>query len=122
MDNMYKSSDNDDYSWHFVQEYINSKKKISKLLNSENNGSKKDTYFAIDSQWLSQFKNYLGFNEINSELKKSKIKSNTDKAFEKIKSILDKCKKKSKIHNLDNSLIFKDKSSIKKGVDPTKDF
>ena len=118
MDNSLK---NDDKLCYFIQGYLDSKKNISQSINSNINNPKKETYFAIDSNWVSQFKDHLGFHEIISELKKRNIKKITEKDFEWIKKIMEKYKKKGQLRDLDNSQIFFDKS-IKKSVDVKKDF
>ena len=118
MDNSLK---NDDKLCYFIQGYLDSKKNISESINSNINNPKKETYFAIDSNWVSQFKDHLGFHEIIAELKKRNIKKITEKDFEWIKKIMEKYKKKGQLRDLDNSQIFFDKS-IKKSVDVKKDF
>ena len=98
MDKKNKSNEEiNKYYFEFIGEYLNQNKKILNIKNSQKSSNKKENsekYYPINTQWMNEFKNYIGFNDIISELKKRKIKLITKKDFEWIKQIIEKSRKK----------------------------
>ena len=101
------SSQNFDFLCELIRTYLNSYIKISEYLSEENDckASKEDNYYVVDYHWLSGLKNFIGFNEVISELKRRKSKYIADDDFIWIKLLIEKAVKDNKNENYVNTLI-----------------
>lgn len=101
------SSQNFDFLCQLIRTYLNSYIKISEYLNDQNdfNSINQDNYYVVDFNWLSDLKNYIGFNEVISELKRRKSKYIADDDFIWIKPIIEKAMKNNKNETYVNTLI-----------------
>ena len=98
-----KSKDIDDIC-NFIKQCLESRTQLMK-----SNISKDEKYYAIEAEWISQFKIHIGFDEILSNYKKhNSIDSDI------LKEIIEKSTNKTQISRLDNTQIYSKKSSIKK--------
>jgi hypothetical protein len=75
-----------------IRAYLNSYIKISEYLSEQNdiNSINETNYYVVDYNWLSGLKNYIGFNEVISELKRRKSKYIEDDDFIWIKPLIEK--------------------------------
>jgi len=94
MEKKYNSSQsqNFDFLCELIRAYLNSYIKISEYLSEQNdiNSINETNYYVVDYNWLSGLKNYIGFNEVISELKRRKSNYIEDDDFIWIKPLIEK--------------------------------
>ena len=100
------SSQNFKFLCELIRSYLNSYIKISEYLSDQNdfNSINKQNYYVVDFNWLSELKNFIGFNEVISELKRRKLQYISDDDFVWIIPLIEKAMKDNKNETYVNTL------------------
>ena len=116
------SSQNFDFLCELIRTYLNSYIKISEYLSDQNDITpiNENNYYVVDFNWLSGLKNFIGFNEVISELKRRKSQSIADDDFIWIKPLIEKAMKDNKNEDYVNTL-FPIANSVLVPMELTKD-
>ena len=110
MDKKKSNEEIDKHYFQFIHEYLYGNSKILNIKDNVISKEKKEKYYPINIQWMNEFKDYIGFKEIISQLKRRKINLIKKKDFEWIKPIIEKSRKKNYLKKKSDSNIDINKS------------